>query len=400
MKWLLVLLVLLAGGVGAAALSVPTNAAVVSLPGGNGTAISQQSLNSDVDAIAGSAFYQCYLNSEEYLDSQGQQELPPVTGAGVGQNPTDHPTASTGFVANYLDSEIGNELVIELADRRHISVTAAQLAAARSTLTTEITGVMSEILQTAQGQDPRYSCTVSGSPISGQQVLDTMPASFVDEQVSFVATFVALQEDLAGVGSSDADLQRYYAAHRSQFDTVCFDAAEFSSEGTGTTAASAVDLGTPFAQATAGATQQGTIPCATLTHVAAEFQTSVSNFAHVAVGQASAPIDLGPNQSGSGGDVYLVVSPTKRTPTTYSAAKADVSSAVQEAGAKVTQTVLTAAERHASVSVDPRYGTWVPGTASVFVPFPPERSDVLNPSANQVGVAVAAAPGGASTPSG
>ena len=45
---------------------------------------------------------------------------------------------------------------------------------------------MSEILQTAQGQDPRYSCTVSGSPISGQQVLDTMPASFVDEQVSFV----------------------------------------------------------------------------------------------------------------------------------------------------------------------------------------------------------------------
>ncbi len=397
-KWLLVLLVLLAGGVAAAALSVPTNAAVVSLPGGNSTSISQQSLNSDVDAIAASAYYQCYLNSQEYLSSQGQQELPPVTGAGVGQDSTDHPTASTAFVANYLDTEIGHQLVIELADRRHVTVTPAQLAAARSSLATEITSVMEEILQTAQGEDPRYSCTVSGSPISGQQVLDTMPASFVDEQVGFVATATALQEDLAGVGSSDADLQRYYAAHRSQFDTVCFDAAEFSSEGAATTAAAAVNSGTPFAQATAGATQRGTIPCGVLTDVAAEFQTSVSSFGHVAVGQASAPIDLGPGQSGSGGDVYLVVSPTKRTPTQYGAAKAAVSSAAQEAGAKVTQTALTAAERRASVSVDPRYGTWVPGTASVFVPFTPERSDVLNPSANQVGVAAAAA--GASTSSG
>ena len=398
MKWLLVLLVLLAGAVAAAALSVPTNAAVVSLPGGNSSAISQQTLNSDVDAIAGSASYQCYLNSEEYLSSQGQQELPPVTGAGVGQNPTDHPTASTGFVANYLDTEIGHQLVVELADRRHVTVTPAQLAAARSSLTSEITSVMTEILQTAQGQDPRYSCTVSGSPISGQQVLDSMPASFVDEQVSFVATASALQEDLAGVGSSDADLQRYYVAHRSQFDTACFDAAEFSSEATATAAAAAVDSGTPFSQATAGATQQGTVPCGVLTDVAAEFQTSVSSFDHVAVGMASAAINLGPSQSGSGGDVYLVVSPTKRTPTQFGAAKAAVSRAALAAGTKVTQAALTAAERHASVSVDPRYGTWVPGAASVFVPFAPESSDVLNPSANQVGVALP--PTGASTPAG
>ena len=68
MKRLLVLLVLLVGGLVAAALSVPTNAAVV-----NGTAISQQQLNSDVSAIAGSPYYQCYLNSEDYLASNGSQ---------------------------------------------------------------------------------------------------------------------------------------------------------------------------------------------------------------------------------------------------------------------------------------------------------------------------------------
>ena len=80
MKWLLALLVIFAGVVAWAALAVPTNAAVV-----NGSAISQASLNADIHAIAGSAEYQCYLNSEAYLSSNGSQVgLPPVTGAGSG----------------------------------------------------------------------------------------------------------------------------------------------------------------------------------------------------------------------------------------------------------------------------------------------------------------------------
>ena len=51
-----------------------------------------------------------------------------------------------------------------------------------------------------------------------------MPASFVDEQVQFVATASALEEDLAGVGSSDgrpAALLRRGTAP--EFDTACFD---------------------------------------------------------------------------------------------------------------------------------------------------------------------------------
>jgi hypothetical protein len=50
MKRFLVLLVVLAGGVAWAAFSVPSNAATV-----NGSAISQQDLNSDVSAKANSA---------------------------------------------------------------------------------------------------------------------------------------------------------------------------------------------------------------------------------------------------------------------------------------------------------------------------------------------------------
>ena len=72
MKRLLVLLIVLAGGVAAAALTVPTNTADM-----NGSTISQASLNSDLHAISSSPYYQCYLNSQAYLSSSGEQQLPP-----------------------------------------------------------------------------------------------------------------------------------------------------------------------------------------------------------------------------------------------------------------------------------------------------------------------------------
>jgi hypothetical protein len=95
----------------------------------------------------------------------------------------------------------------------------------------------------------------------------------------------------------------------------------------------------------------------------------------VAVGKASAPININGN--------YVVLELSKRTPTPYATAKPIVSQAVQEVGAQATQSAITAAERRAAVTVDPRYGTWVPASASVFTPFTPEKSDVLNAPANQ-----------------
>ncbi len=112
MKRLIVLLIVLAGGLAWAAFSVPSNAATV-----NGTGISQADLNSDVSAIADSAYYQCYLNSEAYLSSNGSEQLPSVVGAGTGQYAGDHPTATTGFTANYLETEIGHQLLLQVAEQ-------------------------------------------------------------------------------------------------------------------------------------------------------------------------------------------------------------------------------------------------------------------------------------------
>ena len=57
----------------------------------------------------------------------------PSTGAGTGQYAGDHPTATTAFVANYLETKIGHQLVLQLAAERHVTVTQAELATARKT---------------------------------------------------------------------------------------------------------------------------------------------------------------------------------------------------------------------------------------------------------------------------
>ena len=57
-----------------------------------------------------------------------------------------------------------------------------------------------------------------------------MPASFVDEQVQFVATAAALEEDLAGVGSTQKDLESYYQRTRLGLRLGLSTAAVFSSE--------------------------------------------------------------------------------------------------------------------------------------------------------------------------
>jgi hypothetical protein len=362
-KWFLALLVLIAGGLAAAAFAVPTNAAVV-----NGTAISQQALNSDVTAIAASPDYQCYLNSQEAIASNGQQQLPPVTGAGKGQG-GQTATATTGFVASYLDLAVGHQIVEQEAVRRGVTVSDEQLASARTAYEGQITQVMQ---QAAQSQNPRYTCGAS-VPLTGQQVLSTMPSSFVDEQVQFVATADALQEELAGVGSRESDLHAYFEAHKSDFDTVCWTGALYTSESDANAALQKAQT-TPFAQVAQQASQGGPQPCEMQPLIAARLP-STFKLAELPVGTVSFPISLGSGE-------YLLVQVTSRTPTPYAQARNLVPQVVQNKGAARAQSAIQVAERNATVTVDPRYGVWLPVATQVLVPFTPERSDVLNANAN------------------
>lgn len=80
---------------------------------------------------------------------------------------------------------------------------------------------------------------------------------------------------------------------------------------------------------------------------------------------------------------YLLVEITKRTPTAFSAVKGQVANAVLAAGSTKTQKVVSAAQRHSTISVNPQYGVWVPVPGTILVPLAPASSDVPNAKANE-----------------
>jgi hypothetical protein len=208
--------------------------------------------------------------------------------------------------------------------------------------------------------------------------------------VQFVATATAVQEELAGVGSSTADLENYYRAHQAEFDTACISAAVFSSESAAQDAQAQVAFGTPFATVASNTSSSG--GGAQGCHVLTELESALPSGADLtglATGAVSDPI----NDNGT----YLLLQITSRTPTPYGKAKADVSNAVQVAGSAATQKALTSDERRSSVSVNPQYGVWVPVNASVLTPLAPDPADVLNATANvaRTAPASASAPGSA-----
>jgi hypothetical protein len=212
--------------------------------------------------------------------------------------------------------------------------------------------------------------------LTGEEVLSTLPSSFVDSQVQFYATSSALEEDLSGVGSSETDLQNYFQEHQSDFDTVCWTAGLYSSESAANAALQQAQH-TPFSEVVKQATQGGAQPCEPLPDIVAQLPSSFK-LADLAVGTVSFPVSV------ANGD-YVLVQITSRTPTDYNTARELVAEVVQQRGSTKAHAAVTSLERHSAITVDPRYGVWVQVATQVLVPFSPQTSDVLNPDANTSG---------------
>jgi hypothetical protein len=354
-KRLIVLLIVLAGGLAAAAFAVPSNAASV-----NGQSISKQQLNSDLDAIAGSTDYRCFLSAEEAVATGGATPLPSVDGTAQVGDGTSRQTVTTGFASYYLETEIGHQLVLELAAQRHLQVTPQELAAARSEFKGQINVILGEVAQS------KYTC---GTTVTAKDVLASMPGSFIDRTVRFDATVSVLEEDVAGVGSTTADLQRYFGNHTSEFDTACLTVAGYSSQADAQAAAATVAAGTPFSTVAAQTQGGGPQKCEILYGIAASLPAGSD--------LESLPLNTVSNPISDNGD-YFLVEITKRTPTPFAKAKTAVENAVQTAGASKTSTLIDAAEKSATIAVDPRYGQWT--ATRVVPPTPPPTADLLNRS--------------------
>ncbi len=362
MKRLIVLLIVLAGGLAAAAFAVPSNAATV-----NGAAISQDDVSSDLSAIASSQDYQCFLNAEELVGSSGQTGLPPIDGVGQPTGTDAHPTASAAFASNYVDTLIGHQLVLELAAKDGLVVTSQDLTTAHAQLEAQITSILADVAGST------YACGAGSTALTAADVLHTMPSSFIDRTVRYDAAVSLFEKHQAGVGPTTADLEQYFTAHSDAFDTACFTVAEYTSEADAQAAAAQVAAGTPFSQVASEATGGGPQGCDILYGIASSLPAG-SNLQELPLNTVSSPIAVNGN--------YLLIEITSRTPTSFAKAESEVQAAAETAGADKARTAINAAERRATVTVDPRYGNWAPVKAEVIPPTSPPVTDVLNAPAN------------------
>ncbi|HEY1829030.1 MAG TPA: peptidylprolyl isomerase [Acidimicrobiales bacterium] len=372
MKRFLVLLVVVAGGLAWAAFGVPSNAATV-----NGQAISQSQLNSDVTAISNSATYFCYLNGQQVVESDGGAGIAPVNGVGQQTSAGPRTSATTAFVANYLDTEVGHQLVDELAAQRHLTVTAADLTTARTQFEDQISSIMSDV------EGSQYQCSSGTTALTGQAVLATMPSSFINEQVKFFATVNVLEESLSGLATSTASLKTYFEAHQSQFDTACFTVAQYTSESTAEATRAAVFEGGSFATLAAEQPQGGPQGCDVLATIISELPAS-ADLSSLPLNTVSPPVEVDGQ--------YLLIEMTSRSSTSFATAESAVKNAVELVQSKKAESAIGTAEHHASVTLDPRYGTWHSLNAQVLVPKTPLPADVLDAGVNSPVAAAASKP--------
>jgi parvulin-like peptidyl-prolyl isomerase len=326
--------------------------------------ISRATLNSDLGVIQSTPTYECYLAASLALQSQDLATLPALEGAGGAK------TVNTRFADFWLSQLVNNELIEQLAAKRHLAVTAEDLAAGKTDLVNSISATLTEV---AEASGSSGVCAPDGT-----SVLDAVPAKFAQRLVASQAAGDVVLAAAAGYGLGPAQLAAFYAGHRSDFDTVCLSAIETSSEAAAATARAQIEGGLPFALVaettstdTTSAADGGAIGCFAPTDPS--YGSVSQDIAGLAVGVVSQPKD----DSGN----YILLEITSRRPTSFAKAGDAVRQAVLAAGAKAADAELKAMTKDAHVTIDPRYGTWGRGAAiTVVPPVSPPATALLKPA--------------------
>ncbi|HEX4083011.1 MAG TPA: hypothetical protein VHX40_08620 [Acidimicrobiales bacterium] len=363
MKRLLVLIVAVGAVVAAAAFTVPSNAGSV-----NGTPVSQQTLNENLSAIAGSEGFQCYLYAQEALSGTTQSGNFPIEGVGVPAGTTNPSTFNASFTRYWLSELLNDQLVAGVVADEHLTVTPASRAIGRVVLGQQIDSV----IQSAQSSG--INC-----PATSTAILASLPATFTDQLVQAVAEQDLLLSHAAGYSLATGGLTRYYTVHRTDFTKLCFSYALFTSSADATAARAKVAAGTSF-------TSVGTVTpigCGLRTTATSELPSGVAT---LPVGQVSQPASLGNGQ-------YALFEMTSQQAATFVTVRATVETAILAAGEKQAAVTLRAAAKRAQITADPRYGLVQSGTVALLPPASPAGSFVLNPSANQPAVTSPASAG-------
>lgn len=313
------LLVLVAGALGlalgtAACNPVTPYAAVV-----NGSTISVSDLNTEMQAISDNPI----LRQTDQVAAQLQQGGRSLTGSAPG-------TFDASYAADLLARQIEYAVVEQELARRHLTVTAADLAAARV-----------DLLNSGEFQ----SASFSQVPYDYQQVM-----------LRRIADVTVLAADLAHVDITPAGIAAYAAAHRADLQQVCASWIAVNTLADAATVLNDLHAGRSFA-AEAQAKSQDTNTSSTGGQLGCHPALLYGQLgAAVAQAVKTLPLDQpsGPVAAGQG---LVILEVTTRVPLSAGEAATairDQLTSTAQLGQLVDPLIV-----RADISVDARYGRWV-----------------------------------------
>ena len=359
---MLVLVVVAAAIAVGAGRAIPSSAVTV-----NGDALSETQFNSELDAIAASAPFQCYLRAQSALNSVGASSI-----TGTSTRSWSTTTAAGWTTARTRDLAL--IAYVRVHDARALSP--STLAAAQASLDRLISSTNTQALNSVTG----FSCPAARS---GAETLASMPGWFRVDQGEAHAAELALPSLVTPrIPSHGRALRSWFNQHATEYDTTCLSYIVTPDAQTAAAAAAAVTVGLTFAAAArrystdASAAQGGSIGC---------ISPSSSSWAGVRVYVGSVPTgQLSQVFPAPSGQAYWLFEVTKRTPNTFERIHAAVERDVIARNLERPMLLTWTIQRYAGVAVSPTLGTWLPnalGGTIVPPPLPPLAS-VTNPAAN------------------
>ncbi len=298
----------------------------------NGVTVTTKDVADELDAISANPDY--LKNIDNSLKQQGQAVLGSAPG-----------TFDAGFVAQVLHRQLQFALIHSEVQRRNLTVTDECRQAANDAL------VLSVGDNDAQ---------------QGQATLAGFPASYRNQLESWYADEYALQADLAGQPcGTTAVAQAYFDAHTQDFTQHCISLISVNDENVANSIVAQTRAGGDFA---ALAKQYSTEPNTASSGGDAgclfsyQFPTTLAPTVQATqIGAVTDPIS--DNQGG-----FYIIKVNDRKP----AALADVATDAGRLAARDQSVELGAwlqrAFKDASVTVDPRFGTFDPSTGSIKPP--------------------------------
>jgi parvulin-like peptidyl-prolyl isomerase len=280
-------------------------------------------------------------------------------------------TYSTDLTTALLDQQVQFAVVESELAKRHITLSASDLATAETTAASNLAATV----------DPSTGQQVAGDPAQGKARLDKLGA-FKTAYVRFIAGQTALEKDYAKKRGSTESLRKLFDSNQKAFQNqACVTVLEVVA-GTGTTAPTSAQKATALAQANTiragiksdadfvkaaaamaaqeGSTNGGDLGCAAKGTYATQVPALDKAIWSLPVGEVSQPIAVP--------DGYLLVRVSARGDLSFEQVKSQLQQAAAQQSVTDYQSWLTKAVKQAEVSVDPQWGSWNAKAGAVVAP--------------------------------